>query len=68
MANLFLQGEYSRTLDDRYRLSVPTELAEPLCEAGELTSFRTRGELYLQVHEHLTTRAARRLRLAPDAL
>lgn len=34
MANLFLQGEYSRTLDDRYRLSVPTELAEPLCQAG----------------------------------
>jgi MraZ protein len=26
----FLLGEYRRTLDDRYRLSIPTELAEPL--------------------------------------
>ena len=31
-----LLGEFSRTLDDRYRLSVPQELAEPLVEeAGD---------------------------------
>ncbi len=30
----FLLGEHRRTLDDRYRLSVPTELAQPLMEQG----------------------------------
>ena len=30
----FLLGEHRRTLDDRYRLSVPTELASPLMEQG----------------------------------
>ena len=34
MANSFLQGEYRRTLDERYRLSVPTELVEPLTQSG----------------------------------
>ncbi len=33
MASLFLQGEYRRVLDERYRVSVPSELAEPLCQA-----------------------------------
>lgn len=27
----FLQGEFRRTLDERYRLSIPAELAESLC-------------------------------------
>ena len=31
----FIRGEFQRTLDERYRLSIPTELAEPLC--GEST-------------------------------
>jgi len=30
----FLVGEFSRSLDERYRLSLPTELAEPLAAAG----------------------------------
>jgi len=30
----FIQGEFTRTLDERFRLSVPTELAEPLSAAG----------------------------------
>ncbi len=34
MTTLFLLGEYRRTLDDRYRLSIPVELAQPLMEAG----------------------------------
>lgn len=29
-----LLGEHRRTLDDRFRLSVPTELAQPLMEQG----------------------------------
>jgi MraZ protein len=29
-----LIGEFSRTLDDRYRLSLPPELVEPLTAAG----------------------------------
>jgi len=29
-----LIGEFSRTLDDRYRLSLPPELAEPLAASG----------------------------------
>ena len=33
-APTFLMGEFSRTLDDRYRLSIPPELAEPLTAAG----------------------------------
>ena len=33
-APTFLLGEFSRTLDDRYRLSIPPELAEPLTAAG----------------------------------
>lgn len=36
MASLFLQGEYRRTLDERYRLSVPTELVEPLTQSGSV--------------------------------
>ena len=39
-----------------------------LAEARQLSAFRTRGDLYLQVHEHLTTRAARRLGLQPNAV
>ncbi len=30
----FLLGEFSRTLDERYRLSLPPELAEPLTAEG----------------------------------
>lgn len=30
----FLLGEFSRTLDERYRLSIPPELAEPMIAAG----------------------------------
>jgi MraZ protein len=30
----FVLGEFSRTLDERYRLSIPPELAEPLLAAG----------------------------------
>lgn len=30
----FLLGEFPRTLDDRYRLSIPPELAEPLLRSG----------------------------------
>lgn len=30
----FLLGEFPRTLDERYRLSIPPELAEPLLRAG----------------------------------
>jgi MraZ protein len=33
-AQPFILGEFRRTLDERYRLSVPTELAEPLLAAG----------------------------------
>jgi MraZ protein len=33
-APTFLLGEFSRTLDDRYRLSIPPELAEPFTAAG----------------------------------
>ncbi len=35
MTTSFLLGEHRRTLDDRYRLSVPTELAEPLLGDGQ---------------------------------
>jgi MraZ protein len=34
--NAFLVGEYRRTLDERYRLSIPLELANPLLATGEL--------------------------------
>lgn len=30
----FLQGEFRRTLDERHRLSIPTELSEPLTAEG----------------------------------
>jgi MraZ protein len=33
-ANEFLLGEHPRSLDDRFRLSLPTELAEPLLASG----------------------------------
>jgi MraZ protein len=33
-SNDFLQGEFTRTLDDRYRLSIPQELAEALSTKG----------------------------------
>ena len=29
-SNEFLRGEFTRTLDERYRLSIPQELAEEL--------------------------------------
>ncbi|EAQ78472.1 division/cell wall cluster transcriptional repressor MraZ [Blastopirellula marina] len=28
----FILGEFNRKIDERFRLSIPTELAEPLCE------------------------------------
>lgn len=31
----FILGEYPRTLDDRYRLSLPPEVAQPLVAGGE---------------------------------
>ncbi len=34
MTTSFLLGEHRRTLDDRFRLSIPTELAEPLMVGG----------------------------------
>ncbi len=34
MTTTFLLGEHRRTIDDRYRLSIPTELAEPLLAGG----------------------------------
>jgi MraZ protein len=30
----FILGEFRRTIDERYRLSVPAELADPLCAEG----------------------------------
>lgn len=30
----FLQGEFTRTLDERFRLSIPQELADPLAARG----------------------------------
>ncbi|MCC7084908.1 MAG: division/cell wall cluster transcriptional repressor MraZ [Pirellulales bacterium] len=30
----FLQGEFARTLDERFRLSIPQELADPLSASG----------------------------------
>lgn len=30
----FILGEFPRTLDERHRLSIPSELADPLCAAG----------------------------------
>ena len=35
MSKSFLLGEYRRSLDERYRLSLPSPLAEGLCAAGE---------------------------------
>lgn len=34
MSYPFIIGEFTRTLDDRFRLSIPAELAEPLLAAG----------------------------------
>lgn len=34
MSQPFILGEFSRTLDDRFRLSIPAEVAEPLLAAG----------------------------------
>ena len=31
----FILGEFRRTIDDRYRISIPTELAEPLGAQGK---------------------------------
>lgn len=33
-ATNFLKGEFRRTLDERFRLSIPAELADPLLEQG----------------------------------
>ena len=33
-ANEFLQGEFTRTLDERFRLSIPQELSDPLAARG----------------------------------
>jgi MraZ protein len=33
-AELFILGEFARTVDDRYRVSVPCELSEPLTTAS----------------------------------
>ncbi|MCL4201030.1 MAG: formylglycine-generating enzyme family protein [Pirellulaceae bacterium] len=43
------------------RIPVVLSLVRELVEAGEFRSFATRGDLYFQVHEHLTKRAAARL-------
>jgi len=34
VTDAFLLGEHRRTLDDRYRLSIPAELADPLAQQG----------------------------------
>jgi MraZ protein len=34
MPHSLILGEFSRTLDDRFRLSIPAEVAEPLLAAG----------------------------------
>ena len=49
-------------------LRVPVVLAmvRELAEADAVRTFRTRGDLYLQVHENLTARAARKLGLHSD--
>jgi len=31
----FIQGEFSRTLDDRFRLSIPSQITDVLAEAGD---------------------------------
>ena len=47
----------------KHLLQIPVVLAmiRELAAAGELPRFQTRGDLYLRVHEHFTTQAARRL-------
>lgn len=35
MSNPFILGEYRRLLDERYRVSIPQEMAEPLDAGGE---------------------------------
>ncbi|HEX3998469.1 MAG TPA: division/cell wall cluster transcriptional repressor MraZ [Pirellulales bacterium] len=37
MSYSFILGEFARTLDERFRISIPTELAEPLLAAGAQT-------------------------------
>jgi formylglycine-generating enzyme required for sulfatase activity len=48
------------------RIPVVLAMIRELAEGGRLSAFRTRGDLYLQVHEHLTVRAARKLGFQPD--
>ncbi len=48
------------------RIPVVLAMVRELAEDGSVRAFRTRGDLYLQVHEHLTLRAARKLGLQPD--
>jgi formylglycine-generating enzyme required for sulfatase activity len=49
--------------DVRHLLRIPVvlSLVRELVEAGQFKSFATRGDLYFQVHEHLTKRAVARL-------
>jgi formylglycine-generating enzyme required for sulfatase activity len=49
------------------RIPVVLAMVRELAEAGSVRAFRTRGDLYLQVHEHLTLRAARKLGHQPDS-
>ena len=49
------------------RTPVVLAMIRELAEAGKLKIFRKRGDLYLQVHEHLTARAARKLCLQPNS-
>jgi MraZ protein len=36
MANTLVTGEFRRTLDERFRLSLPAELTEPVLSGGEI--------------------------------
>ncbi|MCY2992444.1 MAG: toll/interleukin-1 receptor domain-containing protein [Planctomycetota bacterium] len=49
------------------RIPVVLAMIRELAEASKLKAFRTRGDLYLQVHEHLTARAARKRGPQPDS-
>jgi hypothetical protein len=68
-----LKGGGLRSLFPNYEevkqlLGIPVVLAmiRDLAEDGRLIAFRTRGDLYLQVHDRLTLRAARKLGFQPN--
>jgi MraZ protein len=70
MATQFLLGEYRRSLDDRYRISIPTELSDPIVTAGDecILAKERAGALSVWNSLHWQDRLNRGVRLVQEKM